>query len=431
VILGLESEMLELESDSGGGETDIAEPTCWWVSHQTDRYYVWSGGVVLREYEITDGTATTSGTGDHVYGLGRRLATRRPNAGSDTVNLYVYDYLGNVKSYQTSAGGLYETNLEYYPYGGMYSRNGNGAGRYTFQGKENDHTLQADFGPRYYSPLAGRFLAPDPVRSSYSPYAYTPGNPIMMNDPTGMTAAAATLQWLGMLRKWWTAYTDEDARRTEEWNRQAREAQAEYRAERQAVNEQFMNGGGFTGGNSGTPSGIEDNPKGFPGAGSSLKGLTWTIVGARKVDDPTTYKTIPADPSVPYSQPGYEISGHSHVEAVYGWARTGSSSGGDGDWGKANFSDLSYDYLAWPVPQTAGVGVGGGITSVDSPSGQHAEYIHLGVTFGAQVPWNRFPTFTYGKVAGDFKPDNWGVMVDVTQTAGGGVETYGNFGGGG
>jgi hypothetical protein len=28
VILGLESEMLELESDSGGGETDIAEPTC-------------------------------------------------------------------------------------------------------------------------------------------------------------------------------------------------------------------------------------------------------------------------------------------------------------------------------------------------------------------------------------------------------------------
>jgi hypothetical protein len=31
------------------------------------------GGVVLREYEITDGSPTTSGTGDHVYGLGRRL----------------------------------------------------------------------------------------------------------------------------------------------------------------------------------------------------------------------------------------------------------------------------------------------------------------------------------------------------------------------
>jgi hypothetical protein len=51
-----------------------------------------SGGVVLREYEITDGTATTSGTGDHVYGLGRRLATRLPNSGSDTVNLYVNDW---------------------------------------------------------------------------------------------------------------------------------------------------------------------------------------------------------------------------------------------------------------------------------------------------------------------------------------------------
>jgi hypothetical protein len=31
-----------------------------------------------------------------VYGLGRRLATRLPNSGSDTVNLYVNDYLGPV-----------------------------------------------------------------------------------------------------------------------------------------------------------------------------------------------------------------------------------------------------------------------------------------------------------------------------------------------
>jgi len=42
-------------------------------------------------------------------------------------------------------------------------------------------------GARYYDPKLGRFLSPDPLETSESPYIYALDNPIMYIDPSGLT----------------------------------------------------------------------------------------------------------------------------------------------------------------------------------------------------------------------------------------------------
>ncbi|MEW6051016.1 MAG: lipid II-degrading bacteriocin [Candidatus Zixiibacteriota bacterium] len=71
-----------------------------------------------------------------------------------------------------------------------------------FIGKELDKTRQLDFEPRYYDRDIGRFLAPDPILSSASPYSYAEGNPVMFSDPTGFEYDAA---WAAEYEKkaWW------------------------------------------------------------------------------------------------------------------------------------------------------------------------------------------------------------------------------------
>jgi RHS repeat-associated protein len=189
------------------------------------------------------------------------LATRRPNGGGDSVNVFVYDYLGNVKS-AIQGTGMLEANLEYYPYGWVYSRFGAGAGRYTFQGKENDRVVAADFGPRYFAPVSGRFMAPDPVRSSYSPYAYTSGNPIMYNDPTGMVENPAMMAWRAAYMKWWHELTDPDEQRKRDDQRRHDQATQEMEADRQRRTEYFMNSGKGTSSSRGA--GGPTEPRSFP-----------------------------------------------------------------------------------------------------------------------------------------------------------------------
>ena len=42
-------------------------------------------------------------------------------------------------------------------------------------------------GARYYDPKLGRFLSPDPLETSESPYIFALDNPIMYTDPSGLT----------------------------------------------------------------------------------------------------------------------------------------------------------------------------------------------------------------------------------------------------
>jgi len=65
-----------------------------------------------------------------------------------------------------------------------------GSEKYGFTGKELDETDLQYFGARYYSPLTGRFLNPDPAMDGLNWYWYAEGNPLTRIDPTGTTSFA-------------------------------------------------------------------------------------------------------------------------------------------------------------------------------------------------------------------------------------------------
>ncbi len=66
---------------------------------------------------------------------------------------------------------------------------GNSAYQYKYSGKELQETGMYDYGARMYMPDLGRWDVHDPLSElqfAYSPYSYVYGNPIRINDPTGM-----------------------------------------------------------------------------------------------------------------------------------------------------------------------------------------------------------------------------------------------------
>lgn len=147
-------------------------------------YYVWSNGKISLQYNNQTSTPDV-----YVYGLGKMLARKHYNSGVWSYNYYITDGQGTVHSFVRANGVPDDWRIEYYPYGGVYSLNGtNKTDRY-FIGKEEDQTGNLDFSPRYFSLSTGRFMAPDPILSGASPYAYANGNPIMMYDPTGLQVA--------------------------------------------------------------------------------------------------------------------------------------------------------------------------------------------------------------------------------------------------
>ena len=114
-------------------------------------------------------------------------------------NKYIYNYtdhLGNVRlSYTKGISGVevVEEN-NYYPFGMKHSDYNILGGNYTYQYKYNGKELQLetgmyDYGARFYMPDLGRWGVHDPLSElqfAYSPYSYVYGNPIRLNDSTGM-----------------------------------------------------------------------------------------------------------------------------------------------------------------------------------------------------------------------------------------------------
>lgn len=82
---------------------------------------------------------------------------------------YAYDSLGNlVASQEPSAGFM--------PLG--------------FNGRIWDATLGLyDFGPRFYDPLLGRYLVPDPSEQHPSPYVFASNLPNVLIDPSGLSTS--------------------------------------------------------------------------------------------------------------------------------------------------------------------------------------------------------------------------------------------------
>ncbi|MEW6051017.1 MAG: RHS repeat-associated core domain-containing protein [Candidatus Zixiibacteriota bacterium] len=183
-----DSQVESLSGPGGGG---------YWQNREEVRYYIWSGGQVVVELDNPVSVSQVN-----IYGLGRHLARRDYTLAVDSLDVLVTDYLGTVRSVVQATGNPGTSLLEYYPYGGHYSLTGSNVPNRRFIGKELDKTRQLDFGPRYYDKDIGRFLAPDPILSSASPYSYAEGNPVMFSDPTGFEYDAA---WAAEYEKkaWW------------------------------------------------------------------------------------------------------------------------------------------------------------------------------------------------------------------------------------
>jgi len=121
----------------------------------------------------------------------------------EVVNAYHFDANGNATSYtyhhdalQSVVGlsghaGSVEETYRYGPFGDLLSAPGTTPNRMQFTGREFDsETGLYYYRARYYDPEIGRFLSEDPLGfggGDLNLYAYVQSNPIISNDPRGMS----------------------------------------------------------------------------------------------------------------------------------------------------------------------------------------------------------------------------------------------------
>lgn len=111
---------------------------------------------------------------------------------TDTIGIYFYhpDHLGSA-NWITNSQGQAVQYIHYMPYGEVWvnQQTSRYDERFKFTGKERDTETGYDyFGARYYSPMIGHWLSPDPLANKYpniSPYAYCSWNPLKYVDPNG------------------------------------------------------------------------------------------------------------------------------------------------------------------------------------------------------------------------------------------------------
>ncbi len=144
-------------------------------------FYIRDNMNVLAEY---DGSGNL--TANYVYGIDGIVAKVIPSVGTK----YFYkDHLGSTRQVNTEQGNTAQQ-IRYYPYGGISQMSGSETD-YLFTGKENDGHAEGDltyFGARYYDPIIGRWLIPDPLAGKYpslSSYVYAANNPMKFIDPNG------------------------------------------------------------------------------------------------------------------------------------------------------------------------------------------------------------------------------------------------------
>ncbi len=102
----------------------------------------------------------------------------------------VTDVQGNVRGYADTSG--VQSAYAYYPYGTLIDlARDNADGSRRWQSKEFDSDINKYyFGARFYDPLFGLWLTPDPAGQFANPYAYG-GDPLNYIDPNGESVTAA------------------------------------------------------------------------------------------------------------------------------------------------------------------------------------------------------------------------------------------------
>jgi RHS repeat-associated protein len=132
-----------------------------------------------RAFECTDGVCTR-----HVFAGDKRIASLRSDG---TAQYFHADHLDSTRVVTDQAGAVVER-IAYRPYGDAPA----GTAKYRYTSKELDaETGLYFYGARYYNPVLGRFISPDPIGARFEDpqtlnrYAYARNNPVFFNDPSG------------------------------------------------------------------------------------------------------------------------------------------------------------------------------------------------------------------------------------------------------
>ena len=148
-------------------------------------YWPGPGGETLAETSLT-GTINE----EYIYFNGERIA--RIDRPSGTVNYYFSNHLGSA-SVVTSAKGVIQEQMDFYPFGGVVYSSGSDPNHYKFTGKERDSESGLDnFDFRYFGSSMGRFMSPDDDSAqdqanpqSWNLYSYVMNRPTVATDPDG------------------------------------------------------------------------------------------------------------------------------------------------------------------------------------------------------------------------------------------------------
>lgn len=121
-------------------------------------------------------------------GIGGIIKGRLSSQGNVPEQYYLYDGLGSVTGLMDSAGQTIQA-YDYDAFGNILRQSGTIANSYQFQTKQSSPlTGLVYFGARYYNPLIGRWLTPDPAGMIDGPnlYLYVNNNPMNLVDPFGL-----------------------------------------------------------------------------------------------------------------------------------------------------------------------------------------------------------------------------------------------------
>jgi RHS repeat-associated protein len=113
---------------------------------------------------------------------------------------YSYDGLGSVTNL-TDSSGLVTQSYTYDAFGNILKQSGAATDPYKFQTKENSSIGLVYFGTRWYNPIIGRWLTPDPAGMIDGPnlYVYLNNNPVNLVDPWGLCKEEKIEEEIGLV----------------------------------------------------------------------------------------------------------------------------------------------------------------------------------------------------------------------------------------